>query len=47
VQFRQKVGDDGVLRLEIPDLPRGEEVEAVVVMQPGFNARNGHSASRH
>lgn len=40
LQFRQKVGEDGVLRLEVPDLPRGEEVEAVLVMQPFTNGQD-------
>ena len=43
LQFREKVGADGVLHLEVRDLPRGEEIEAVVVVQPLDGHSNGTS----
>lgn len=39
ISLRGKVGDDGMLRLEVPFGAQGEEVEVVVVMQP----QNGDS----
>ena len=35
ISLRGVVSDDGMLRLEVPFGARGEEVEVVVVMQPG------------
>ncbi len=39
--FHETVGDDGILRLQVPSLPRGE-VEVVVVIQAQNNG-NGQA----
>ncbi len=38
LQFRETVGTDGILRLEVHDLPSGQEIEAVVVLQEQLNS---------
>lgn len=34
MKFRARVGRDGILQLEMPDELWGQEVEAIVVLQP-------------
>lgn len=34
MKFRTRVGQDGILQLEMPDELWGQEVEAIVVLQP-------------
>ncbi len=41
--LREKVGDDGILRLQVPFEPRGAEVEVVVVIQT--DSKNGNAAA--
>lgn len=43
--FHETVGDDGILRLQVPAQPHGARVEVVVVLQSETNG-NGKSATK-
>ena len=46
ITLRERIGEDGVLRLQMPVEPRGGEVEVVVVIQPSVEAHsNGNGAT--
>lgn len=46
--LHEKVGDDGILRLQMPFEPRGADVEVVVVIQTEIQTepKNGNGAKR-
>lgn len=46
ITLRERVGADGILRLQVPHLPIDEEMEAVVVIQPQMNRHIELDASK-
>ncbi len=46
ITLRETIGDDGILRLQMPLEPRGGEVEVVVVIQPQNGQSNGQSSEK-
>ncbi|MBL1137838.1 MAG: hypothetical protein HND46_21225 [Chloroflexi bacterium] len=45
MKFRTRVGPDGILQLEMPDELWGQEIEAIVVLQPVLIPRSEMSRS--